>query len=91
MNTRNPYEPPKSNVTQPGALAEPAAAPALGESLCTSNQLFLASLLAGPIAAAWLARTNFNAAGQTHAGRAAVGWSIVFVVLMLATGTGVDH
>lgn len=77
---QNPYEPPKSRILRPDAVAPAAVTPDAGELLCSPSQLFVASLLGGPLAGAWLARANYNAIGQSDEGFIMVGWSLVALI-----------
>ncbi len=85
--THNPYEPPKANVYAADAAVAAPAVPDAAEILCTPNQLFLAAFIGGPLAAAWIAATNYDAIGQHDEGRRVIGWSILAVAILIGIGT----
>src|SRR6185503_8161228 len=78
--SQNPYQPPRARNLRPDAAVPAAVTPDAGEMLCSPAQLFVASLLGGPLAGAWLARANYNAIGQPDEGFVMVGWSVVALI-----------
>jgi hypothetical protein len=77
---QNPYQPPKAKSLLPDAAVPAAITPDAGELLCSPVQLLAAGILGGPLAGAWLARTNYNAIGQPDEGFIVVGWSLAALI-----------
>lgn len=81
-DNRNPYSPPQTNVSDPTAQEEMAVAPLGSHPFYSSNQIFAASLIGGPIAAAWFAASNFRALGQFTKARRVILWSVLAAAVL---------
>jgi hypothetical protein len=86
----NPYAPPKAEVEAPGSSLL-AGDPNLAELMFSPAQIFVACLLGGPIAAAWIAASNYKAIGQPDDGRRMIGWSVLACLLLLVITTFLPH
>lgn len=80
VSDRNPYSPPKALVDDVPS-GDPAAPT---ERLFTSRQLFAASFLGSPMAAAWFAAVNYRALGQPAKATSALMLGVVSTILLLA-------
>jgi hypothetical protein len=82
--TRNPYEPPNAPISdsQPLDVAPHGGVGTL--TLFTTPQIFLASFLGSPLAAAWFAVANFRALGKPEQARQTLVRSVIATMLVLA-------
>jgi hypothetical protein len=80
---RNPYSPPQTNVSPLTAQEEIAAVPLGSRAFYSSNQIFAASLIGAPIAAAWFAAANFRALGQLTNARRVILWGVLATAVVM--------
>jgi hypothetical protein len=81
--TRNPYLPPRAAVSDRPIPADSTAAQSAVDGLYSSNQLFAASFIGAPIAAAWFAAHNVRALGKADKARKILFWGAFATVLVL--------
>jgi hypothetical protein len=78
--SHNPYAPPEATVSD---VVEPSSTPQVVNGLYSSGQIFLASFLGSPIAAAWIAASNFRKLNQPTLARNLIVWGTISTVVVL--------
>ncbi|HKE92788.1 MAG TPA: hypothetical protein VKB34_00665 [Povalibacter sp.] len=81
--SRNPYAPPQASVSPAEPQAQAAGGAAGTDVLYSPNQMFAASFIAAPIAAAWFAAANFRVIGQPIKARRIVLWGVLATILVI--------
>jgi hypothetical protein len=78
--SHNPYAPPTANVSD---VVDPSSTPQVVNGLYSSAQIFLASFLGSPMAAAWIAASNFRKLNQPSQARNLIVWGAIGTVVVL--------
>jgi hypothetical protein len=79
---RNPYAPPKTELTEADADGGSLPGFPIESKPHTPRQHFVAAFLGAPIAAAWLAAHNYRALARPQDARQVVMWGIVATVVV---------
>jgi hypothetical protein len=79
---RNPYAPPKTELTEAAADGSSLPGFPVESKPFTPRQHFVAAFLGAPIAAAWLAAHNYRALARPHDARQVVTWGILATLVV---------